>query len=300
MAARGSGPTTHVPGLKRIVDFLHAQGVVAGLQIGHAGRKASNLPPWRIGTGAVLAETERWTPVAPSAIPFSASSPMPDALTEAQMDDMLSAWTSAAERAVAAGFDLLEIHGAHGYLISEFLSPASNQRTDRFGGSRENRMRFPLQVLEAVRAAWPSDRPLSMRISAEDGLPGGWSIDDSIVLSRAARDRGLDVIDVSGGGFDGSVIPPRPGMFLDWAAAIRAAVGGPVMAVGLLGDAVMAEAAVTDGKTDLIALGRAALDDPNWPMHAARALGVETASLWTKQAGYAIDRWPMRPASGPR
>ncbi len=202
-----------------------------------------------------------------------------------------------ARRALAAGFDFVEIHGAHGYLLHQFMSPVANRREDHFGGSLENRLRFPRMVIEAVRAAWPTDCPLFLRLSAVDGIPGGWDLPDSIALSRVARDCGVDVIDVSAGGFHGGQITPRPGMFLDHAAAIRRDTGGAVMAVGLMGDVGLAAGQST---RDRPTLWRWAAR--RWTPQLADACGpragLETQDLWTRQAGYAIARWPARPAPG--
>lgn len=288
----------HVPGLARVAGFLQAQGAAAGIQLAHAGRKASTLPPWLIGTGRTEPDAEHWGVVGPSAVAHYEGSAVPRALTEQDIGDLVESFAAAARRALAAGFDFVEIHGAHGYLLHQFMSPVANRRDDHFGGSLENRLRFPRMVIEAVRAAWPDGRPLFLRLSALDGIPGGWDLPDSIALSRLARDCGVDVIDVSAGGFSGGSITPRPGMFLDHAAAIRRETGSAVMAVGLMGDVGLAAGAVDTGQADLVALGRAALDNPNWPLHAARVLGQETQDLWPKQAGYAIARWPARPAPG--
>lgn len=288
----------HVPGFARVVDLLHELGAAAGIQLAHAGRKASTLPPWLIGTGDTEPGAEHWDVLGPSPVPHGEGSALPHAITEAGIGDLVDAFAAAARRALAAGFDLVEIHAAHGYLLHQFMSPIANRRTDRFGGSLENRLRFPCMVMEAVRAVWPADRPLFLRLSATDAIPGGWDLPDSIVLARLARECGLDVIDVSAGGFSESRITTRPGMFLDHAAAIRRDARMPVMCVGLMGDVALAAGAIDSGQADLVALGRAALDDPNWPLHAARALGAETQALWPRQAGYAIARWPARPASG--
>lgn len=288
----------HIPSLARIVAFLKANGAATGIQLAHAGRKASTLPPWLIGTGQTEHGAEEWEVVGPSAVPHDAGWLMPRALSETDIGDIVESFAAAARRALAAGFDTVEIHAAHGYLLHQFMSPVANHRTDHFGGSLDNRLRLPGMVMAAVRAAWPADRPLFLRLSATDGIAGGWDLPDAIALSRLARDNGVDVIDVSAGGFAGGVIPPRPGMFLDYAAAIRQATGLHVMAVGLMGDVSLAAAAVDSGQADLVALGRAALDDPNWPLHAARALGRETSALWPKQAGFAIDRWPARAPAG--
>lgn len=290
----------HVPGLARIAAFLRGQGVAAGIQLAHAGRKGSSLPPWLIGTAETEPGAEHWEMVAPSALPHGPGSPMPRALSESGIGDVVEAFAAAARRAEAAGFDFVEVHAAHGYLLHQFLSPVANRREDRFGGSLENRLRLPTMVLDAVRAAWPAEKPLFLRLSAEDGIAGGWSLSDSLALARLAAEAGVDLVDVSGGGFAESRFTPGPGMFLPWAAEIRSQTGLPVMAVGLMGDVGLAEAAVATGQADLVALGRAALDDPNWPLHAARALGQETRATWPKQAGYAIDRWPGKPKGGHR
>lgn len=283
-----------IAGMARITALLRAQGAVAGIQLAHAGRKASSIPPWLIGTDEREADAEHWQPVAPSALPHAEDAPVPRVLSEADIGAEVEAWTAATRRAVKAGFHLIEIHAAHGYLLNQFLSPVSNRREDAYGGSAANRMRFPLQVVEAVRAAMPGDMPLAVRLSASDGLEGGRTVEDSIVFARALRERGVDVIDVSAGGFTGARFEIGPGMYLPWATQIRQAAGLPVMAVGLMGEAQLAEAAVAEERADLVALGRAALDDPNWPLHAARRLGAETRALWPKQAGYAIERWPGR------
>jgi 2,4-dienoyl-CoA reductase-like NADH-dependent reductase (Old Yellow Enzyme family) len=282
--------------LRRIADFLRSEGAASGIQLAHAGRKGSGIPPWLMGTGVTEPHAEHWQTVAPSPVPHSAASAVPRELTETEIGDLVDAFANAARRALAAGFDFVEIHGAHGYLINEFLSPVANRRTDRYGGSRENRMRFPLAVITAVREIWPSDKPLFLRISAIDGIEGGWTLEDSIAFARAAADHGVDIVDVSTGGFDGARFDIGPGMFLNSAERIRHEAGVPVMAVGLMGEAELADRAIAEGRCDLVALARAALDDPNWPMHALRALGRETQALWHRQAGYAIERWPMKPA----
>ncbi len=217
----------HVPGLARVVDFLRSQGAAAGIQLAHAGRKASTIPPWLIGTGRTEPDAEHWDVVGPSAVPHADGWAMPHALTEGEIGDLVDHFATAARRALAAGFAFVEIHGAHGYLLHQFMSPVANRRSDHFGGSLENRLRFPSMVIKAVRAAWPDDRPLFLRLSATDGIPGGWDLPDSVALSRIARDSGVDVIDVSAGGFGESRITPRPGMFLDHAAKIRREVGSP-------------------------------------------------------------------------
>jgi 2,4-dienoyl-CoA reductase-like NADH-dependent reductase (Old Yellow Enzyme family) len=276
--------------LKRIVDFMKAEGAAAGIQLAHAGRKAATPIAWRHGFDETEAEKveyayETWVPVAPSAEAHSANPNFqkPMALDKAGIASLIGDFVSAARRADIAGFDLVEIHAAHGYLINQFLSPLANHRTDEYGGSRENRMRLLLEVTEAVRAAWPENKALSVRISATDGSPGGWGIGDSIVLAGELKARGVDVIDCSSGGFDGYSLKAAPLYQVPLAKAVRDA-GIPTMAVGLIDSAEDAERIVANGEADLVALARTALDDPNWPIHARHALEGGTYDLWPKQA----------------
>ena len=282
--------------LRRIADFLHGQGSAAGIQLAHAGRKASTPIWWR---GAFNETDEEkalygfasWTPVAPSAEIHATGHgyTTPSALDLDGIAALKAAFADATRRSLAAGFDVVEIHGAHGYLISQFLSPIANKRTDAYGGSRDNRMRFGLEVAEAVRAAWPAERPLFMRISATDGSPGGWGVEDSVVLAEQLKTRGVDVIDCSSGGFDGYGIKPAPLYQVPFAKAVREA-GIATMAVGLITEPAEAEAVLARGDADLIALARTALDDPNWPVHARLVLGGDDDpyAYWPKQAGNRI------------
>ena len=283
--------------LAGIVDFLKAQGAAAGIQLGHAGRKASTPAAWRNGFDETEDEKPRvgfesWTPVAPSAERHSdqPTYKMPTAMTETQIAATVEAFASAAVRADRAGFDMIEIHGAHGYLISQFLSPLANHRTDRYGGSLQNRMRFALEVTEATRAVWPENKPLFFRISAVDGSPGGWTIEDSILLARELAARGVDVVDCSSGGFDGYGVKAEPLYQVPFARAVRAA-GIKAMAVGLIVEPRHAEAILANGDADLVALARTALDDPNWPLHAQKALGATDYGLWPVQARDRIRSW---------
>nr|AIA11484.1 NADH:flavin oxidoreductase / NADH oxidase family [uncultured bacterium] len=280
--------------LAGIVEFLKKQGAAAGIQLGHAGRKASTPVWWRGGFTETEDEKPRvgyqsWIPLAPSPIIHSQKQPN-DFQTPAELDHsgiarIVQAFADAARRADKAGFDLIELHGAHGYLISEFLSPISNHRTDEYGGSRENRMRFAFEVVDAVRATWPADKPLSIRISTTDGSPGGWSVEDSQVLARELAARGVDIIDCSSGGFDGYGLKPAPLYQVPLAKAVRD-TGIKTMTVGLIGNPRDAETILERGDADLIALARGALDDPNWPIHAHHALdgGGEVYDLWPIQA----------------
>ncbi|WP_354060557.1 NADH:flavin oxidoreductase/NADH oxidase [Devosia sp. 2618] len=281
----------------RIVDFLHSQGAAAGIQLAHAGRKAATPVPWRNGFDETDAEKaalhfESWTPVAPSAVIHAEGKNFtaPEALDEAGIRNVIDAFVASAIRADKAGFDTVEIHAAHGYLLNQFLSPLANKRTDQYGGSRENRMRLLLEVVDAVRAVWPEDKPLVVRLSITDWHPEGWSVEDSVALTRELKTRGVDAIDASSGGFEGAVVPVGPEYQVALATAVRKEGGLPSMAVGLLGDVLRAEAIVADGHADFIALARGALDEPNWPVHARHALGAEDYSLWPKQTARVRER----------
>ena len=283
--------------LTGIVAFLRANGAAAGIQLAHAGRKAATPVPWRDGFDETEEEKatlafEAWTPVAPSAVIHSEKGhyTTPRALSEAEIARTVEAFATAARRADAAGFDLAEIHGAHGYLINQFLSPVANSRTDRYGGSRENRMRFALEVTEAVRTVWPANKPLTFRMSVTDGTPDGWGIEDSVALAHELDRLGIDLVDCSSGGFDGPGVKPGPLYQVPLARAIRES-GMKTIAVGLITEPADAEAIVAKGDADLVALARTALDDPNWPIHAARALGVQQDELWPQQARYRIPGW---------
>lgn len=281
--------------LARIVDFLHSQGAAAAIQLGHAGRKASTPVPWRGAVTMTEDENravgyEHWQPVGPSALAHSADPAFqtPRALEIGEMPALVRAFADAARRADRAGFDIVEIHAAHGYLINQFLSPLANMRTDAYGGSFDNRTRLPLEIVEAMRAAWPAGKPLFMRMSVSDLVPGGWTVDDSIAFARLVRQMGVDLIDCSSGGFDGARIEVRPCYQAPFARALRQS-GMPTMAVGLISTPAEAEGLIADGSADLIALGRTALDDPNWPHHARAALeGADSYAHWPRQAGGAV------------
>jgi 2,4-dienoyl-CoA reductase-like NADH-dependent reductase (Old Yellow Enzyme family) len=279
-----------VPGLARIVDFLHAEGTVAGIQLAHAGSKASSQRPWD-GGGAVTPDTARpgeepWQTVSASEVPPAPGYPVPHALTADELTGVREAFVAAAQRALTAGFAVAEVHAAHGYLLNQFLSPLTNRRTDGYGGSLAGRMRFPLEVVEAVRAAWPEDRPLFVRVSAVDGSREGLTVEDSVAFARELRTRGVDVVDVSGGGLGGGWEHPIGyGYQVPFASQLRADAGIATMAVGLIVDARQAEAVVTDGHADLVALAREAQDDPNFAVHAARELTGGSYDLYPVQAG---------------
>jgi 2,4-dienoyl-CoA reductase-like NADH-dependent reductase (Old Yellow Enzyme family) len=280
----------HVPGLARIADFLHAQGALAGVQLAHAGAKASSRRPWE-GGGPVTSENanpgeEPWPTVSASPVPAFPDGPEPHALTVAELGEVRDAFVAATRRAVEAGFDVVEIHAAHGYLLHQFLSPMSNHRDDAYGGSLERRMRFPLEVVEAVRAEWPEDRPLFVRVSAVDGARRGLTIEDTVAFCRELRTRGVDVVDVSGGGIGGGWEHPIGyGYQVPYAAQIRSEAGIATMAVGLITDAAQAEAVVAGGQADLVALAREAQDDPNFAVHALRSLADGSYDAYPVQAG---------------
>ena len=259
----------------RIARFIIGQGAVAGIQLAHAGRKASTAAPWQGGTG-LRADQGGWTPVAPSALRFDEHNPLPDALDDAGIAEVVAAFVAAARRALEAGFQLLEIHAAHGYLLHSFLSPLSNRREDRYGGSFDNRTRLLREVVGAVRTVWPEHLPLWLRISASDWADGGWDIEQSIELARAMPARGVDLIDVSSGGLvPHARIPAAPNYQVPFAARIRQEAGVATGAVGLITEPAQAEAIVANGEADLVLLARELLRDPYFPRRAAHALGAE-------------------------
>ena len=276
--------------LKRIVDFLKAEGAAAGIQLAHAGRKAATPIAWRRGFDETEAEKveyayETWVPVAPSAEGHSDNPNFqtPHELDHAGIRKVIDDFAAATRRADTAGFDFVEIHAAHGYLINQFLSPLANHRTDEYGGSRDNRMRLLFEVTEAVRAAWPDDKPLAVRISTTDGHPDGWTVEDSVALAGELQARGVDVIHCSSGGFDGATIKAGPLYQVPLARAVREA-GIPTIAVGLIDTAEDSERIISQGDADFVAFARTALDDPNWPIHAKHALDGGEYDLWPKQA----------------
>lgn len=296
--------------LKPITRFIDSMGCVPGIQLAHAGRKASSHPPAK--GGSPLTEEDAadgcppWQTVAPSALPLYADGPAPHALNASEIGDLVDAFATAARRSYDAGFRVLEIHGAHGYLIQSFLSPLANTRNDAYGGDINGRMRFALEVTEAVRAAWPEDLPLFFRISAVDGPANGWSLEDSVILSRALAKRGVDVIDCSAGGILGAPAfrakddgqPMRrgdgerpPGFQVPYAERVRNDAKVKTMAVGVIFDPEQAEAILQEGLADLVALGREIMYNPFWPLHAAEALDADPKfSMWPEQYGWAVKR----------
>ena len=272
----------HVTMLARITAFIRGQGAVAGVQLAHAGRKASMDVPWR-GGGALDEGEGGWRPVyGPSAVAFSSRTQQPVEMTHADITRVIADFRRAAERALAAGFQIIELHGAHGYLLHEFLSPLSNTRTDEYGGSFENRSRFVLQVVDAVRDVWPSGLPLLVRLSATDWTEGGWDIEQSVLLSRILGTHGVDLVDASSGGnVAGATIPVGPGYQVQFAERIRRDAGVPTGAVGMITDPHQAEDIIRGGRADLVILARQLLRDPYWPLHAASVLGADVA--WPPQ-----------------
>ena len=285
----------HVDQLARIARFCGDQGAAWGTQLAHAGRKASTLAPWD-GTGAVAPSDGGWIPVAPGTDPFDATYPVPTALDEAGIERVIADFARAAQRTLAAGGSAIEVHAAHGYLIHQFLSPLVNDRTDRWGGSFENRTRLARAVARAVRAVWPERLPLFVRISAADYAPGGWDIEQSVELARLLREEGVDLIDCSSGGaipLPKGAIPIGPLYQTPFAERIRADAGIATAAVGMITEPADAEAIVAGGRADLVVLARELLRDPYWPLFAARALGVPAP--WPKQYQRAAgDRATMR------
>ena len=292
----------HVEGLKRIAQFVKSQGAIPALQLAHAGRKASMARPWYGNATLTRADLERgekpWTIVAPTETPLDAGWLKPSPLGKGDMGALLDAYRAATRRAREAGFEALELHGAHGYLLHTFLSPISNTRNDEYGGSLENRMRFPLEAVRAVRETWPQDKPLFVRVSSIDDVDGGWSLDDTLAFARELKKAGVDVVDCSSGGILGSataatktLVPRVPGFQLPFSERIRKEAGIKTMAVGLILTAQQAEEALAAGRADLIAIGREALYDPNWPLHAAQALGADAEmARWPVQYGWWLSR----------
>ncbi|MBF9058314.1 NADH:flavin oxidoreductase/NADH oxidase [Rhodobacterales bacterium HKCCSP123] len=287
---------SQVPGHARVAQFVLRHGAIPAIQLGHAGRKAGMQRPW-FGNGPLdgsdFARGDMpWTPVGPSAMPVAEGWPVPHELTVPEIRDLVADYVSATHRAREAGYRIVEIHGAHGYLVHSFLSPLSNRRTDAYGGDLKGRMRLALEIAEAVRAAWPENRPLFFRTSAVDGPPDGWSLEDTVVLARALKDIGVDVMDCSSGGIAGPATAAggqkrQPGFQVPYADRVRTEVGMTTMAVGLITHPEQAEAILARGSADLIAIAREALVDPMWALHAARHLGHDTAfSAWPEQSGW--------------
>lgn len=268
---------------RRITDFIQAQGAIAAMQLGHAGRKVATRAPWDgfapLGEQDAANGRPPWAGIAPSPIPFKEGAPIPKEMDVDDIRRVIALHVEAAKRTRDAGFGILEIHGAHGYIIQQFLSPITNQRRDGYGGDIQGRMRFGLELMEAVRAAWPAELPLFFRASCVDGKGGIWSLEDTIVLARELKARGVDVLDCSSGGIEGPLtlhlVPRVPGYHVPFAERIRAEASIPTMAVGLITEAHQAEGYLQAGQCDLVALAREMMWNPNWPTHAAATLGLD-------------------------
>jgi 2,4-dienoyl-CoA reductase-like NADH-dependent reductase (Old Yellow Enzyme family) len=260
--------------IKRVVDFCKAYGdTPVAVQLAHAGRKASTRPPWE-GREPIGEDAGGWRPVAPSAVASGNDELLPRELGRGEIRDLVCDFEAATRRAIRVGFEAIELHAAHGYLLHQFLSPLSNLRDDEYGGSTNKRMRFPLEVFEAVRAAWPGDKPFGVRVSATDWAEGGWSVEDTVRFARELKALGCDWIDVSSGGLvKDQQIPTEPGYQVPFSQRVRSETGMTTIAVGMITQPEQAEAIVAGGKADMVALARGMLYDPRWAWHAAEALG---------------------------
>jgi len=274
----------HVDALRRVTGFAHGLGSRIGVQLAHAGRKASTWHPWAEGRGAVAEDEGGWPVVGPTAEPFAPNYPVPAALAVDDLPGIVGAFETAAGRALDAGFDVVEIHGAHGYLLHSFLTPLVNTRTDAYGGDFDGRTRLLREVTAAVRRAWPEDRALFVRLSASDWLPGGWSGDDTVRLARILGELGADLVDCSSGGaVPGVEVPVAPNYQVPFARRVRAESGVAAGAVGLITRPEQAQAILERAEADLVLLGRAMLREPSWPQRAARALGHDARALFPPQ-----------------
>jgi 2,4-dienoyl-CoA reductase-like NADH-dependent reductase (Old Yellow Enzyme family) len=272
----------HGAALAPVAAFVESQGAVPGIQLAHAGRKASTARPWEGGAPIPPDSPRGWVPLAPSAEPFTPDHTVPRALDERGLEQVIEAFRAAARRALAAGFRVAEVHAAHGYLLHQFLSPLVNRRTDRWGGDFEGRTRLVLEVARAVRAEWPEALPVWVRVSATDGVEGGWDLEQTVGLAVRLRELGVDVVDCSSGGaVPHPPLAPSPGYQVPYAERIRREAGVRTCAVGLITTAEQADAVVRAGRADLVAMARESLRDPYFPLHAARVLGAEAA--WPSQ-----------------
>jgi 2,4-dienoyl-CoA reductase-like NADH-dependent reductase (Old Yellow Enzyme family) len=266
----------HIENLKRITDFVHQHGAYIGTQLAHAGRKASHELPW-LGGKQIQNQPNGWETFAPSALPFADGETAPTVLDKAGIEKVKADFKAAAKRALAAGFDLIELHGAHGYLINEFLSPLSNHRTDEYGGSFENRIRLLLEVIESVQQVWPKENPLFVRISTTDWTEGGWTADDSVALAKVLINKGVDLMDCStGGNVATAKIPVKPGYQVEFAEKVKQESGLLTGAVGMITEPKQADEIIQEGEADLVIMAREFLRDPHFPLRAAHVLGQET------------------------
>jgi 2,4-dienoyl-CoA reductase-like NADH-dependent reductase (Old Yellow Enzyme family) len=271
----------HVPGLRRVAGFIREHGAVPGIQLAHAGRKGSTAPPW-LGGHPMPPADGGWQPVAPSAVAFDVGGPVPEALDRQGIQDIVRDFRLAAGRALTAGFQVVEIHAAHGYLINEFLSPLSNHRTDEYGGSYDNRVRILKEICRAVREEWPSGLPLLVRLSSTDWVEGGWRAEDTVALAHHLSSDGVDLVDCSSGGnVPGATIPAGPGYQVPFSQRIKDTVPMLTAAVGLLTSPAQADQIIRNEQADIVLLAREMLRDPYWPLHAARVLGHDVP--WPNQ-----------------
>ena len=278
----------HIDRLKHITDFMHHHDAKAGIQLAHAGRKASHDLPWFGGAKFPSDHPNGWQAVAPSAIPFTPDEEDPTALDKAGIEKVKADFKAAAGRALKAGFDVIEIHGAHGYLINEFLSPLTNHRTDEYGGSFENRIRLLLEIIDNIHEAWPKENALFLRISSTDWTEGGWTADDSVALAKVLLDKGIDLVDCSSGGNVATAkIPLKPGYQVEFAEKVKKEAGILTGAVGLITEAKQADEIIQTGQADIVLLARELLRDPYFPLRAADELGHEVK--WPKQ--YLRGKW---------
>lgn len=272
----------HIPSYRRLTALVRQCGAVPAIQLGHAGAKASSHGAMRDWAALRPEDAAQglapWDAVSPSGIATGRNRPAPVELSTGEIADIVDAWAAAARRADAAGFDVVEIHGAHGYLIHQFLSPLTNRRGDRYGGARSNRMRLALEIVEAVRAAWPRERPVFFRVSALDGKGGLWDLDDTVALAAELGRLGIDAVDCSSGGLSGPsampLVPRVPGYHLPYARAVREGAGIATVAVGLITQPEQAEAALRDGDADIVAMARTLMQEGDWPVRAGRALNI--------------------------
>jgi 2,4-dienoyl-CoA reductase-like NADH-dependent reductase (Old Yellow Enzyme family) len=267
----------------RIVEFVHGQGATAGIQLAHAGRKASTYSGFTGQRGGVADADGGWRPVAPSAVAFPGLREDPEPLDGAGIGRVVTAFGDAAERAIAAGFDVLEVHAAHGYLLHEFMSPLSNHRDDEYGGSFDNRTRLVLEVVREIRARVAAGVPVVVRLSATDWAEGGWSVDETVRLAALLREEGVDLVDTSSGGNAIADVPVGPGYQVPFAARVRAEAGVPSGAVGMITEPKQAEEILVEGSADVVLLARELLRDPHWPLRAAYELGETDLDLWPVQ-----------------
>jgi len=297
----GLWSNAHIPPLARIANALRVLGTIPAIQLAHAGRKASSQRPWHgmdaLTSADAQTRNERpWPTVAPVAEAMDTGWHVPHALSVDEIRTLIAAWRNAASRARDAGFDIVEVHCAHGYLNHQFLSPLINKRNDVYGGDRAGRMRFPLEVAEAVRAEWPKDKPVFVRISSVDGMEGGWALEDSVAFAKELKTRGIDAIDCSSGGVVGSAtaraVPRSLGFQVPFAEKIRKEAEIATIAVGLILNGPQAEQILQNAQADLIAVAREALYDPYWPRHAARELGADSGAYaaWPRQYGWWLDK----------